>query len=227
MPTLRTVKDVMSAQLVTASRTTPFKELVEQLTGHHISAVPVLDGWGQVIGIVSEADLLPREAFRDRRPSRHELLLHLDEIERGGGATAEDLMTSPAVVVSQHATLSQAARLMARHHVRRLPVVDANGMPVGIVSRGDLLKVFLIRDEELADLVVAELGQTLHSTDVGTLRIKVNEGVVTVSGRLADSRLLHTLARVIGGVEGVVDVDLRLDREQPLSSTHPTTRAPR
>jgi len=185
MPTLRTVKDVMSAQLVTASRTTPFKELVEQLTAHHISAVPVLDGWGQVIGIVSEADLLPREAFRDRRPSRHELLLHLDEIERGGGAEAEDLMTSPAVVVSQHATLSQAARLMARHHVRRLPVVDANEMPVGIVSRGDLLKVFLIRDEELADLVVAELGQTLHSTDAQDQggRGRGADGFVWVEGR--------------------------------------------
>ena len=114
---------------------------MEQLTGHHISTVPVLDEHGQVIGLLSEADLLPWEACRDRRPSRHEPLPHLDEIGHSGRATAEDLMMSPAMVVRQHATLSQAARLMARHHVRRMRTDwvegrDPSGVPVAVTYPG-------------------------------------------------------------------------------------------
>jgi len=212
MPTSRTVKDVMSVQLVSATPTTSFKELAEQLAGHHISALPVLDRWGQVIGVVSEADLLPREAFRDRQPTRRELLLHLDEIEKSGGATAQDLMTSPAVVVYQHATLSQAARLMARHHVRQLPVLDATEMPVGIVSRGDLLKVFLVPDEELADTAVTELAKVLGGADITALTVEVTDGVVRLGGAPQLARSASLAAAVISSIEGVIDVLVALDQ---------------
>jgi len=211
MPTPRKVCDVMTTDPVTVTRQTPFKDLAEMLSIRRISAVPVVDGHGLIVGIVSQADLLPKEAYRDRVPTRREVLLHLEEIEKAGGTTAGDVMTIPVSVIGPHATLSEAARLMARRHVRRLPVVDIHGKLVGIVSRSDLLKVFLVSDDQLAATVLAEVAQTLPDLDISRLTVTVEDGKAVIGGELDDTGTVPVLARIAGAVEGVVDVDVRLD----------------
>jgi CBS domain-containing protein len=211
MRTLHQVRDVMNTPLITVTTATPFKDVVALLDAHHISAVPVLDQRGQLAGLVSQADLLPKEAYRDRYPTRREQLLHLEELEKAGGLTAGDLMTKPVRVIGPHAPLSEAARLMARQHVRRLVVVDAGEEPIGIISRSDLLKVFLIPDARLAQAVTDDLAQALPGADTKGLVIEVTDGRVVIGGSLPDTSLVPALARIVRAVEGVVDVDIRLE----------------
>jgi CBS domain-containing protein len=215
MTATRKVRDVMTTAPVTVTRQTPFKDLVALLDSRRISAVPVLDDRGSVAGIVSQGDLLPKEAYRDRYPTRRETLLHLEEIEKAGGVTAADVMTVPVAVIGSHATLSEAARLMARRHVHRLPVVDGTERLVGIISRSDLLKVFLVPDEELATTIRAELAQALPGTDASRITVAVKDGLATVGGSLEDTRLVPVLARIVRAVEGVVDVAVELDHPNP------------
>ncbi|WP_235465835.1 CBS domain-containing protein [Streptomyces platensis] len=145
------VRDVMTKAVAAVDRDERFKEIVESMERWKVSALPVLAGEGCVVGVVSEADLLPKEGFREADPDRLEQLRRVDDVRRAEAVTAGELMTSPALTVRAEATLSQAARTMARESVKRLPVVDGHGLLQGIVSRADLLKVFLRSDEDLAE----------------------------------------------------------------------------
>ncbi|MFG2290358.1 CBS domain-containing protein [Streptomyces sp. NPDC048595] len=200
------VSDVMTRPVAAVDRGARFKEIVETLRRWQVSALPVLAGEGRVIGVVSEADLLPKEGFRERDPERLERLRRSDDVRRAEAVTAGELMTSPAVTVRADATLGQAARTMAHESVKRLPVVNADGLLVGIVSRADLLKVFLRSDEDLAQEVRQVMGQ-LFAAPAKDLRVTVADGVVTLSGHLRDRSLVPVVARLVRGVEGVVDVN--------------------
>ncbi|NXY94024.1 CBS domain-containing protein [Streptomyces sp. BR123] len=207
MPASRyTVSDVMTHTAIGIGREASYKEIVELMQEWKVSAVPVLEGEGRVVGVVSEADLLPKEEFRRKEPLLPD---QLEEASKAGGVLAEDLMSSPAVTVHPDATLAEAARIMAHKHVKRLPVVNGIGMLEGVVSRSDLLKVFLRPDgeleEEIRQDVLAEL-----APDV-SLDFSVKDGVVTLRGPLHDRALVPLLARAIRAVEGVVDVRMELD----------------
>ncbi|MFD9722877.1 CBS domain-containing protein [Streptomyces sp. NPDC059072] len=202
MPASRyTVSDVMTHTAVAIGREASYKEIVELMHQWKVSAVPVLEGEGRVVGVVSEADLLPKEEFRRTDPVLPD---QLEEASKAGGVLAEELMSSPAVTVHPDAPLAEAARIMARRQVKRLPVVNEVGMLEGVVSRSDLLKVFLRPDEELEEeirrAVLAELAPD------GTVDLTVREGVVTLRGPVRDRALVPLLARAIRAVEGVVDV---------------------
>ncbi|MFE0186842.1 CBS domain-containing protein [Streptomyces sp. NPDC059008] len=199
------VSDVMTRPVVAVDHGARFKEIVETMEQRKVSALPVLAGEGRVIGVVSEADLLPKEGFRERDPERLERLRRSDDVRRAEAVTAGELMTSPAVTVRADATLAQAARTMARESVKRLPVVNADGLLVGIVSRADLLKVFLRSDDDLAQEVRHVMAQ-LFASPAKDLEVTVVDGVVTLSGDLRDRSLVPVVARLVRGVEGVVDV---------------------
>jgi CBS-domain-containing membrane protein len=200
------VSDVMTQTVVSVGQEAPFKDIVALMDQWRVSAVPVTAGEGRVVGVVSEADLLPKEEFRDADPSRPEQLRRLGDMAKAGALTAGELMTSPAVTVRADATLAQAAREMARQHVKRLPVVDEWGMLAGIVSRADLLKVFLRPDEEIAEEVRREVVAYLFGGDASGVVVHVADGVVTLTGRLADTTLVPVAARLVRAVEGVIDV---------------------
>ncbi|MGY4970993.1 CBS domain-containing protein [Streptomyces nigrescens] len=200
------VSDVMTQTVAAVDREARFKEIVETMERWQVSALPVLAGEGRVVGVVSEADLLPKEEFRESDPDRLEQLRRLDDVRRAGALTAGELMTAPALTAPADATLSQAARTMARGSVKRLPVVDAHGVLQGIVSRADLLKVFLRSDDELAEEVRYVIGE-LFATPVRDLRVTVVDGVVTLSGQVRDTSLIPVAARLVRAVEGVVDVE--------------------
>jgi CBS-domain-containing membrane protein len=197
-----TVSDVMTHTVVAVGSEAPFKEIVELLDQWKVSAVPVLAGEGRVVGVVSEADLMAKEEFRDTEEGDP------DERRKAGAVTAGDLMSAPAVTVHADATLAEAARVMARRHVKRLPVVDEIGLLQGVVSRSDLLKVFLRDDEEIAEEIRSSVLSKLPV--VTTLTVQVSEGVVTLGGVLPDRTIVPVVARAVRAVEGVVDVRLDL-----------------
>lgn len=205
-----TVSDVMTHTVVAVGRDAPFKQIVELIQQWKVSALPVLEGEGRVVGLVSEADLLPKEEFRDSDPDRFTQLSRLPDLAKAGALTAGELMSTPVVTVHADATVAQAARIMAQRKVKRLPVVNDEGLLEGVVSRVDLLKVFLRTDEELADEVRRQVVEPLFPSRQDVVRVEVSEGMVTVTGRITDTSLVPLAARAVRAVEGVVDVEFRL-----------------
>jgi CBS domain-containing protein len=206
------VRDVMTTDVVTVDRITPYKEIVGLLAGHHISAVPVLVLGRHVAGVVSEDDLLAakqkaagqipagRMPWRRRPGSQHPKL------------TAGELMTAPAITIHPDAPIPRAYQLMHTHHVKRLPVVDADGKLIGIVSRRDLLSVFLRPDPQIAQQVRELLAEILL-TDPASVTVTVHGGVVTLAGGPwpEDQRdLIPVAVRLIWDIDGVIDVVDRL-----------------
>ncbi|MFE5481021.1 CBS domain-containing protein [Streptomyces sp. NPDC056527] len=201
-----TVADVMTKKVVAVLPGADFKEIVAAMERWRVTAVPVVEGDGRVVGVVSEADLLLKEEFHDHRLGLLEQMRRLDATAKAGSRRAQDLMTSPAVTVAPDAPLPRAARLMAAHRVKRLPVVDASGTIQGIVSRADLLKVFLRPDEDLAAEVRHDVVEHLFPPPHPHVEVRVDAGVVTLSGEVHDSALVPLAARLARAVEGVVDV---------------------
>lgn len=124
-------------------------------------------------------------------------------------------MTAPAITAGPDQSLAQAARTMARYQVRRLPVVDDDGVLKGIVSRSDLLKVFLRDDEAIAEEVRREVVAELFPEPIGRVHVEVHDGVVTLTGCVADTMLVPVALRLARGVEGVVDVESALVGQGP------------
>ncbi|WP_306326919.1 CBS domain-containing protein [Streptomyces venezuelae] len=190
----------MTHTAIAIGRDAPYKEIVALMDQWKVSALPVLEGEGRVVGVVSEADLLAKEEFRGVEPRPDEFA----EAAKAGAVRAGDLMSSPAVTVHADATLAEAARIMARRKVKRLPVVNDIGMLEGVVSRSDLLKVFLRKDDEIE----AEIRRTVLGGPAALVELDVTvvEGVATLRGSLPDRSLVPLLARAVRAVEGVVDV---------------------
>ncbi|MET7806964.1 CBS domain-containing protein [Micromonospora chersina] len=204
------VQDVMTTDVATVREGTAYREIVDVLTGRHVTAAPVVDGAGRVLGVVSEADLMYKVELQGQPQPRRILPdRHRREARAKAGATlAADLMTAPPVTVTPDASLVEAARTMGARGVKRLPVVDDLGRLVGIVTRGDLLKVHLRPDADiLRDVRDEVLRRTLGVPD-GVVDVTVHGGVVTLTGQLdrwSTVRLALRLARQVSGVVEVVD----------------------
>ncbi|MEV5872833.1 CBS domain-containing protein [Streptomyces sp. NPDC052101] len=206
----RIVSDVMTHTVVAVGRPAPFKEIVQLMRDWRISALPVIEGEGRVVGVVSEADLLPTEELRDAPGDGYTRLRRPADLAKAGALTAADLMSCPAITVRAHATLAEAARLMARNGVKRLPVVDDHGLLEGVVSRADLLRVFLRADEDIAEEVRRRVVAWLLPPPGSAVQVEVHDGVVTLAGRIRDTALVPVAARLVRAVEGVVDVEFDL-----------------
>ncbi|MGW2108715.1 CBS domain-containing protein [Streptomyces sp. NPDC001948] len=206
-----TVSDVMTKTVVTVAPDTEFKEIADAMKRWKVTAVPVVEDGGPVVGVVSEADLLPKEEFHDHPPGLVDQMRHLADTAKAGSVRAEDLMTSPAITIEPGASLPRAARLMAARRVKRLPVVDADGSLKGIVSRADLLKIFLRPDDDLAAEIRREAIDRLFPDSRRDVKVDVTRGVATLSGRVADAALVPVAARLAQSVEGIVGVDCRLE----------------
>jgi CBS domain-containing protein len=199
----RRVRDIMTTSVVSVDRGASGQEIASLLGRHHIGGVPVLQLGRHVAGMVTEADLVAAAA--GRRPRGW---LSRDGT-RLGSLTAAQLMTSPAVTIHPDAPLARIARTMTDHRIRRLPVVDANDVLVGIVSRRDLLHVFLRPDAEIARQIQELLADLLlASPDMVTAAVR--DGVVTLTGPLVTTgkdelQHLAALVRDIDGVDDVID----------------------
>jgi CBS-domain-containing membrane protein len=217
----RRVRDVMTTAVVTVDEAASYKEIARLLAGNRISGVPVLATGRQVVGMVTEADLLAHE---DRRAWEQVAVPgHGLRAQQDWALTAGRLMSSPAVTIHPDATIAGAARAMSAHHARRLPVVDEAGCLLGIVSRRDLLSVFLRPDGDVAADVREILGEVLH-IGPGTVTVTAQDGVVVLSGPMDTDRDLVAVAiRLAWGVDGVVDI---IDR-RGTSGTGPQAAAGR
>jgi CBS domain-containing protein len=210
LPRRRTVADVMTRHVHVANPLTPFKLLVRLIEENRISAIPIVDQHGVPIGIVSESDLLLKERRHELESS--EGLLHIQKRRhqraKAEGTVASEVMTSPAITVESDTNLSQAARLMQERNVRRLVVVDQRGRIAGIVSRSDLLQVFLRSDEDLRDEIAGTLIPAVLMSSPESVGVEVRWNIVTLSGdvdRKSDVEILTRLTRELDGVVGVID----------------------
>ncbi|WP_020139480.1 CBS domain-containing protein [Streptomyces sp. 351MFTsu5.1] len=221
----RTVADLMSHDVVRARRDTPFKELVELLADNGITAVPVVDELDHPLGVVSEADLLRKCSARtdpiSRIPKPH---LEGWELAAAEGATAEELMSAPALCAHPEWTVTEAARLMALHHVKRLPVVDEADQLKGIVSRGDLLRIFLRRDDAIRDEITGDVLRRTLNLAPSDVTAEVHEGRVTLRGTVEASSLIPVIERLCRNVDGVVSVSAHIGYRFDASGTVPAEK---
>jgi CBS-domain-containing membrane protein len=203
------VKDVMTTRVIWVRKDTPFRDLAAALRKHRISAFPVLGEEDEVIGVVSEADMLTKEAL-DGEPRVFSGILHRRDNEKARGITAGDLMTAAVVAVAPEDTVEHAAQLMYSRKVKRLPVIDADGRLVGIISRADVLAVFDRTDEDIRAEILDEvlLGEFL--ADPKAFDVKVGNGIVTLTGLPETNEAGHEIVARVRHVQGVVAVRDRL-----------------
>ncbi len=213
-----TVKDFMTAWVVSVTKDASFRAMAAALREYRVSAFPVVDDGGTVIGVVSEADMLAKEALDSEpqgMPGMIAGLLRGREHEKVRGITAGDLMTSPPVTVAPDDTIERAARLMYTRKVKRLPVVDSNGHLVGIVSRSDLLSAFDRPDGDIRRVILDGVIQRDLSTDPAAFTVVVEDGIVTMEGVAETSEFGHDLLQRVRHVQGVVAVRDRLSHPFP------------
>lgn len=207
-----TVDDLMTRDVVTISPDTLFKEIASTLSAHGIGAVPVVDARGAPVGLVSETDLLRKEVDQPHMPGRlvsppgwpHER-------SKARAENAAGVMTAPVVTARPEWPVAEAARAMDRHRVKHLLVVDGEGRLVGIVSRSDLMRVFLRADEEIREEVLDEVLRGIMRLSGQEVQVQVASGIITLRGeveRRSTARIVEQLAR---GVDGVVSVRPEID----------------
>ncbi len=208
-----TVRDVMTTRVIWVKKGASFREMAAAFREYRISAFPVIDDAGKVVGVVSEADLLAKQALDggdDGMPGMITGLLRHREQEKARGVTAGDVMTSPAVTVRPEDTVEHAARLMYTRKIRRLPVVDASGHLVGIISRADVLAVFDRTDAQIRIEIVRDVLHGEFLIDPKEFTVTVKDGVVTLEGRAGTAVLGQEIVRRVRHVQGVVAVRDRL-----------------
>ena len=204
---MRTVGDVMTRKVVAVDAFAPFKDIVRMMQEFRVSAIPVVDEDDRIMGIVSEGDLILKEDPELEGGARlFEGLHRRQDRSKAAGLMASELMTVPVFTIHPDASLGEAARLMHRKAVKRLPVVDEDGRVHGIVSRTDLLKVFLRPDDEITAEIREDVIRRTLWIEPDTIRIVVRDGVVMLEGQVERRSLIPLLERLVLAVDGVVAV---------------------
>lgn len=201
----KTVADMMSTPVVTVRDTDSFKHVIEVLQEARISGVPVVAADGTLLGIVSESDLMLKQEGEIPGQVTHPVRHHRQQV-KAQKIFAGDLMTSPVVSVTPETALTAAARRMEKEAVKRLVVVDAAGALVGIITRGDVLKVFLRTDAEIREEVIGYVIQKEMMIDTAGLEVTVKDGVVTLTGEVDRRSDIERLVLLTYEVDGVVSV---------------------
>ncbi|MFD7962691.1 CBS domain-containing protein [Streptomyces zaomyceticus] len=194
---------LMTDDVVSAVPAASFRDVAKLLVEHDISGVPVVDEEDRVMGVVSESDLLSS-----------------DEL------TARGLMTTPAVTVHAEETVADAARLMVRRGVERLPVVDEEERLVGIVTRRDLLCVYLRPDAEIRHRIREDVLTDAMDLPGDAVDVHVLDGVVTLGGRVRRQSQVLMLVGLAERVDGVVAVVDRLSFHEDDVRPAPSARTP-
>jgi len=220
-----TVADVMTTEVAAVPETAGYKEIAALLRRHGVSVLPVLSPDRQVIGVVSEADVLDLHASRELPRGAIRLAWQLRQWSRASKATAADLMTAPAVTISPDASVADAARLMQGRHLTRLPVTDPNGRLAGVISRADCLSILERPDDLIRRQVVKVIAESFRLNPRAFL-IAVSSGIVTIAGPVDNRSAAIRLVGAIWQVEGVSGVSDRLfyPDEDQLSTFIPAPR---
>jgi CBS domain-containing protein len=204
------VGEIMTTDIVSVAPDTPFKEVVERLIHGDVGGVPVVDEVGKVVGLITEADLIAKEAYGDRRRG---LALLMDALSardhhwviKAGASVAADLMTRNVVGCRSDEDVKTVARRMLDLGLKRMPVVDAGSL-VGIISRHDILEMFARRDDAIARDVKRVLSER-NMPDDHHVMFTVEDGVVTLTGDVRykwDAPIVVSMVRALPGVINVV-----------------------
>jgi len=225
------VGEVMTSEVIGARQETPFKDVAQLLARHRISGLPVVDADDKVLGVISETDLIRRQAAKAERDRegrfRLPALRRKARIATGKARamTAGQLMSTPAITVHPEQAVADAARVMERHHIERLPVVDEEDRLIGIATRRDLLRVFLRTDEEIRQEIIDEVLTRAMCLPPHTVIVSVHDGTATLEGRLerrSDIPLVVQLTWRVDGVVGVMNsLTFRMDDTRP-PEQHPS-----
>jgi CBS domain-containing protein len=207
MRTLR-VSDVMTSRVVAVTAATPFRAVVDLMLRHEISSVPVLDDEGGLVGLISEADVLSKQAYGGRRRSLLDGFSGLGrremrDLTRSRGRTAREIMSAPVETTLVDEPLRAVARRMLENQMKHLVVVDDARRIIGIVSRRDLLRAFDRTDTDIAAGVVDALATSKYS---GRVAVTVDGGVVTLEGKVPRMEDVESVCWHAWTVPGVVDV---------------------
>ncbi|MFJ4668528.1 CBS domain-containing protein [Kitasatospora purpeofusca] len=202
----------MTSPVVRVMPETGFREIVALLAEYDITGVPVVDDDGRPLGIVSEADLLLTLAAQEDQGS---LIPPPGALRPGpdGSVTAADLMSGPVVCITPSTSVVAAARLMGRHGVKRLPVLDEDGRVFAMVSRGDLLRVFLREDRVIRREIVEEVLGRVEGVSPALVGVEVDQGRVVLSGTVPEPHLVPIVLSLCRSVDGVVSVTDRLSAD--------------
>jgi CBS-domain-containing membrane protein len=216
-----TVADVMTYGAVSATADTPYRDLVDLLEMRAVNAVPVVDSFDRVLGIVSASDLLHKIEFAGGvdPPRIFESRRHRTDRRKAAGLVAEQLMSAPAVTVSKRTAVAEAARVMESTGVRRLPVIDDLGRLIGMVTNRDLLKVFLRPDDQIKRQIVTVLS-TVDQGDASVVGVEVYDGAVLLTGEMERRSAVEALLLRVTAVDGVVSVENQI--EWSLDDVHAT-----
>jgi CBS domain-containing protein len=201
------VKDVMTSRVIWMEQDTPFTVIAAAFEDCRVSAFPVLNRAGQVVGVVSEADLLAKLALGDGgddMPGMIGGILRHQQVKKARATTAGELMTAPPVTVSPDDTVEHAARLMYLRRVKHLPVVDGEDHLAGIVSRADVLSVYSRPDSDIREEVMADAALSASPED--RISVAVRDGIVTLDGTAEASETVREITRRVAHIEGVVAV---------------------
>jgi CBS domain-containing protein/osmotically-inducible protein OsmY len=216
-----TVKDVMTTRVIWVTKDATFREMAAALREHRVSAFPVVDDDRKVIGVVSEADMLNKEALIDEPGVISGILHHRDQV-KARGITAGDLMTTAVVAVRPDDTVEHAAKLMYDRAVKRLPVTDESGRLVGIISRADVLSVFDRTDAAIGHEITRDVLLGEFMVDPLAFQVTVMDGIVTLAGRPETTETGHQIVWRVRHVPGVVAVRDRLTTRPPSVSAGTT-----
>ena len=218
-----TVNDVMTTHVVAVTKDLPFRDIAAMLRQHRVSAFPVVDTDGKVIGVVSEADMLTKEAlfagFGNQAPAGALAEPHND-FAKAAGVTAASIMTRAPITITPDEPVTSAARLMYSCKVKSLPVVTEHGYLVGIISRADVLSVYGRPAAEIAREIRQDVIMTGFRGDPGSFTVTVKEGIVTLAGRPETAQQGRDILAEAWHVEGVVSVRDRLTYPEERSSSH-------
>ena len=205
-----TVKDVMSTHVIAVRQNASYKDMAAMLHEQRVSAFPVLDDHNKVIGVVSESDLLTKEALEGTVPGMLQSMMSQREHARASAVTAAELMTKPPVTIGPDEPVIQAARLMYSRRLKRLPVTSDDGTLIGIVSRADVLSVYSRPDADIQREIIQDLILGMFACDPARFTVTVADGIVTIEGAPETDVVGRDIIDAARHVEGVVAVRDRL-----------------
>jgi CBS domain-containing protein len=196
----------MTRRVVAVREEASFKEMADMLRRRRVSGFPVLDRHDRIVGVISEADLLVKEAVQAASTSLVAALRHVREEEKASGITAADLMSRPAITIGPDAPVAEAARIMYDRRVKRLPVVSASGHLVGIISRADVLSVFSRADDEIRAEIIHRVLPEYAVGRPADFDVTVQDGIATISGPPQTDQARRAVLDAANHVPGVVAV---------------------
>jgi CBS domain-containing protein len=200
------VQDVMTTNVAAIGQGATLKQVAEVMADRGVSGVPVVNADGHVLGVVSEADIIVKAASRSVGLIGHFWTPAAVDDRRLAATTAGEAMTAPAVTIAPDRPITEAAWLMVQRNVNRLPVVR-DGKLVGIISRGDLIRVFIRSDREIWEELQSELGGRDLWLAPEEVKFEVTGGRVRISGHVETPAAAELVEGVAWRVPGVVSVD--------------------